>query len=61
MNKCKRGSFWMTFKGFDIFGHPVSLKYQNQPTYRSFLGATMTFVVFGGILAYFLVLLSELV
>ena len=51
----------MTFKGFDIFGHPVSLKYQNQPTYRSFLGATMTFVVFGGILAYFLVLLSELV
>ena len=38
-----------------MFGHPVSLNYKNEPTYKSTFGGFMTFLVRGLILAYFFV------
>ena len=44
-----------------MFGHPVSLNYKNEPTYKSTFGGLMTFIVRGLILAYFFVNMAAVI
>ena len=60
-SKSHKSNFWSRFKRLDIFGHPISLRYKNQHTYKSVVGASVTVVVFIGILTYFGILLIDLI
>ena len=62
MKSKKKGSeICKNLKLLDIFGHPISLRYKNQNTYKSYMGATLTLIAFTGIITYFSILLYELV
>ena len=41
------------YKSFDLFGQPVTLRYQGDDNYKSVVGATISMSIFGLMLAYF--------
>ncbi len=45
----------------DRFGHPISLTYKNETTFKSSFGGTMTLLSILTLLAYFGVLLSQII
>ena len=43
----------------DIFGHPVSLRYNKNPTYKSKIGGVFTIMVVAGLIGFFTLLLYD--
>ena len=59
--KTRRVQFSKKFRSLDIFGYPISLRYQNNETYKSILGASLTVLVFIGITAYFFLMIVDMI
>jgi hypothetical protein len=48
-------------KKVDIYGEPISLKYNNAKTYKTAFGGFITVTFILGMLAYFIVLLMKII
>lgn len=53
--------YWLSesLRKFDIFGHPVTLRYKNHPDYKSELGGFVSLIFVLGIAGYFSFLLGQ--
>ena len=54
-------SFLNFVRSLDMYGHPVTLTFKKDSTYKSVLGGTVSILSFIGVVIYFLILLQALI